>query len=94
MTKQESRYEYESRLSNAIAYAVREAIKETGIKQFPESTIVLVSYWDELSNRDTICGWPVYVSNSLGGNEVKLAFKSKEESSYKLLKAFEDNFYM
>ena len=77
--------------SEYMAKGVRYALKETGLRQWPESTIVIVhGAYQPLADLDEILGWPIYVTNTPSSNEFGLAFKSYEEANYGLLKAFNE----
>lgn len=77
--------------ANYIAKGLRFALKETGLKQFPDSTIVMIfSEYHFLAGEDQIIGLPILVSNISTSYDFCLGFSTSEESSYKLLKAFDE----
>ena len=81
--------ERRSQYTEYISAGVRFAMKETGIKQWPESTVIVVTQsTSELCNFDQIIGFPVVVSNIPTSYDFHLAFSSDEEANYKLLTAF------
>ena len=78
-----------SQYAEYISAGVRFALKETGLKQFPDSTVIVVSRsYSSLCGLEQIIGFPVVVSDISTSMNFHLAFNSDEESSYKLLVAF------
>ena len=77
--------------SEYISKGVRYALKETGLKQFPESTQVIVfTHFHFLAGYKEIIGFPILVSEISTPYDFTLGFNSDEESSYKLLKEFDE----
>ncbi len=75
-------------LAETVAAAVREAMTETGIKSWPDETILLVSSYADIAEFDDLLGWQVFVVETTGSKEVDIAFPSGNINHYPLLKAF------
>jgi len=74
-----------------ISAGVRYALKETGLKTFPESThIIVFNKYHDLANFDMIIGFPILVTEISTPYDFCLAFNSEEQSNYKLLKEFDE----
>jgi len=82
----------ESRVAYAeyLAKCLREAANETGIK-WPDNTILCVKAWTEIAELDEIIGIKIFVVDIPSPFDLFFSFPSKNEDSYKLLKAFREN---
>jgi len=85
-------YKQRSMYINYIAKGIRFTLKETGLKQLPDSTIIILfSKYHLLAGESQILGLPIFISNINTSYDFGLGFNIKEiNPNYKLLEAFNE----
>ena len=78
-----------SQYADYISAGIRYALIESGLKQWPESTVIIAPLLtSDLALIDSLLGFKVIVSDIPTSFDFHLAFESDEVSSYKLLTYF------
>ena len=73
-----------------IATVAQQALTDSGIRGYPDETILCVSVHSELAELENIIGWPIYVIDMPSSYDMTIAIPSGSDEHDRLVTAFRE----